>query len=128
MNKINPLMLLLLSATIFVSSLVLLKQSKEELIQTSSELTEFHRLSNKYQNLKTSWDQKKNTIKLIDKIIKNTRLKNVDKKIEKKRVIIKISNESLKNIDKFINKLLNEKLNILKLNITQNSVELVVGY
>ncbi|MEA3384303.1 MAG: hypothetical protein U9Q20_06510 [Campylobacterota bacterium] len=128
MNKINPITVLLLSITIFLSSITLLKDSNKELKDSNKELKEFVSLSSKYNTLKTSWDKKVKTIDLIDKIIKSTRIKNIDKKVEKKKIIIKFENNSPRDTDKFVNKILNEKINIEKLNITSSSVELVVGY
>ncbi len=128
MNKIDPFTVLLLAVAIFLSSFVLLKQSNEELIQSNIELKEFNIVANEYINLKSTQKTKNKTLKLIDKIIKSLGVKNVDKKVQDKNILVKLNNISLKKIDKFTNKILNQNLNILKLNITKNSVELVVGY
>ena len=128
MNKINPVTILGISFIVLLSSLLLLKQSEEELIQKNKELAIFNIVSNKYVTLKSSWDQKEKSIKLIDKVLSNLAIKNISKQVQKRKMIIKIKNEQIRKIDKFINKILNSNLNILKLNITDNSIDLVIGY
>ncbi len=128
MNKINPLTILLITIAIFLSSFILLKQSAVELKSSYSELSTYEELSSKYTKLKQAWDKKADTVKLLDKVIKSSGINNIDRKVENKKIILKFSDDSLSKIDKFVNKILNENLNILQLNITQNSVELVVGY
>ncbi|MEA2050802.1 MAG: hypothetical protein U9O56_08740 [Campylobacterota bacterium] len=128
MKKINPFTILFLSIVIFLSSVVYLNKSYINLKNRQSDLINFKKISNKYQNLKSISKNKKETIAFIEKSIINSGIKNVDKKINTKRAIVNIKDTKLKKIDKFVNKILNEQLNIIKLKIDSNSVELVVGY
>ena len=126
MSKINPIVLLLLSTVILLSSFILLKQSSIDLTQNNYSLDKFQLLSREYNGLKKSWDKKEDTEKLLNNIIKSLGIKDISKEVKNKKIIVKFKNNSLSKIDKFVNKILNNNFNILKLNITQNSVELEI--
>jgi len=127
-NKINPLTLLLVSIIIFLTSLIFLKQSNIDIKQLNHELVEFESLSSQYHALNSNWNIKKKKITELNNILSSSGIKNIVKEIKKKKVIIKFNENSINKIDKFINKILNGNFNILKLNVTKNSVNLEIGY
>jgi hypothetical protein len=127
MKKIDRLYMLIFSVTLLLISIISYNLSFNNLKTLEVELIDINNIGIEYSNTKKDWGDRKQSILTIEKIIKSTNLKTIDKKILKNKIKIKIENVSLKTMDKFVNKILNAKLNIIKLNITKNSVELEVG-
>ena len=127
MKKLDPLYIMLLSLVVLIVSIVLFNKSINSVKQTQDELISINNIALSYSQMKKDWGSSQHTIKTMDKIIASVGIKTIDKKITNKKIKIKIDKLSLKKIDKFINKILNEKLNILKLNISGTSLDLEVG-
>jgi len=127
MKKLDPLYVILLSIVVLIVSIILFNSSIKKLNKSQDELKNISLIAINYSNMKNDWNDKKNTIIKIDQIIRSLKIKRIDKKITKKKIKIKIEDVSSNNLDKFINKVLNKKLNILKLDITNNSISLEVG-
>ncbi|MBT4708403.1 MAG: hypothetical protein HOJ96_01930 [Campylobacteraceae bacterium] len=127
MKKLDPLYVILLSIVVLIVSIILFNSSIKKLNKSQDELKNISLIAINYSNMKNDWNDKKNTIIKIDQIIRSLKIKRIDKKITKKKIKIKIEDVSSNNLDKFINKVLNKKLNILKLDITNNSINLEVG-
>ncbi len=83
-------------------------------------------LSDKYNSLKKVWN-KKGTKKKLEKIAKQSSIKNISFKNNNKVLTIKIKDENIKKIDKFINKILNDSFIINKLNITLTQTTIEIG-
>lgn len=128
MKKINPVTLLLLLFMLFMLSAVLLKKSNQDLQILTNELNNVKVISKEYSTLKRSWNDKKQTLNILDKIIKYSKIKNLSKDIKNKKIIINIPNSSLKKISKFSNKILNSNFIILKFKITKSSLYIEMGY
>ncbi|MEA3314816.1 MAG: hypothetical protein U9Q30_03020 [Campylobacterota bacterium] len=128
MKKINPVTLLLLLIMLFMVSALLLKKSNQELKDLTDELNNVKIISKEYSTLKRSWNDKKQTLKTLDKIIKDSKIKNLSKDVKNKKITINIPNSSLKKISKFSNKILNSNFIILKFKITKTSLYIEMGY
>ncbi len=127
LKKIDPLYVLLLSIAVLFVSIVSFNKSKINMQNSQDELINLHAIASNYSQMKKDWGSSEHTIKIIDNIITSVGINTLDKKITEKKITIKIDKLSLQKIDKFVNKILNEKLNILKLNISGTSLELEVG-
>lgn len=126
-KKITPITYLLVSSLVLTLSLVLLAESKKELVNKNIDYFKYKEVSANYLNLKKNWDSSKYTINTIDKIIKKVKIKGLTKSINKKRVLVKFDTTKVSKIDKFLSKVLNSNLKIIYLNVTTNSLEIEIG-
>lgn len=128
MRLINPLMLLLLSITIFLISFKVLDQSNEALNTSMEELNKYSTLSSKYHTLNQNWTNSKDKQRKLDKIIRQAKIKNIQKIESSKDVILTITNEPVKKVDKLLNKILNSNFEIIKYSVSKEKVTLQLGY
>jgi len=128
MKKLNPVTVLLVMIMLFMVSALLLKQSNQDLKNLTAQLNNVKVISKQYSILKKSWDNKKQTLESLDKIIKSSGIKNLSKEVKNKKITIDIPDSSLKQISKFSNKILNGNFIILKFKITKNSLYIEMGY
>ena len=126
-KRITPITYLLVSISILFLSLILLNESKKELLNKNYSFNKYKEVSTNYLNLKENWDNSKNSKKIIDNIIKKVGIKDLVKKVNKKRIFIKFETKSVTKVDRFLSKVLNANLNIIYVNITKNSLELEIG-
>ena len=126
-KRITPITYLLVSISILFLSLILLNESKKELVNKNDSFNKYKEVSTNYLNLKENWDNSKNSKKIIDNIIKKVGIKDLVKKVNKKRIFIKFETKSVTKVDRFLSKVLNANLNIIYVNITKNSLELEIG-
>ena len=123
---INPLFLLLSSVLIFLISIISLNSSSIKKEKEINLLMENKKIIKKYNSLKYTWVNKDNQEKIVNNIIKQQNIKNANILINKDKIKVVI-NSNTKVLHRFVNKLLNEKLNVIKLKLTKNKLIFEVG-
>jgi hypothetical protein len=105
----------------------MLQKTDKSVVERKNDFDNFQKISQKYISLKQSLIANDKVEIDLMKIIKLVNIKNI--KIEKTNNIIKvkIDNGSLQTIDRFLNKILNDKFIIRKLNINTNNLDLELG-
>ena len=126
-KKIDTIYILAGSFVLFLLSFSMWQNSQSTLNQSVEFVQTTKNNAVAYGAMKKDWGSSKEAVKRVEKILKNSHFKNIDKNIGSKKMKIKITNSSIQKIDKFVNKLLNTKLNITLLNISKNQVEIEVG-
>ena len=124
---INPLFLLFSSLLIFIISIYSLSTTKSNKQKSIDEFTKNNIIINEYKNLKNTWINKKVQRQIIDKLIKILHIENSNITQNKNKITVSIKKSNIQTINKFVNKLLNKKLNIIKLKITKNTLFFEVG-
>ncbi len=124
MNRINPLYLLLLSFVIVFISLSMLTSEKNQLMSKSEESIVFEKMSVNFIGLKKEWFNKNEIKKQINILTNEFKSRKVDIStlFEDKKAVIKLNSQNKSIIESFVNKLLNNKFLINKLEISKNSV------
>ena len=129
MNKINPLYILALFLTLFIISIFLLNQKKYEHKDVVGEYAKIKVLSNEFKDYKDIWFKKESLENTINKLINNSIFKK--EKILKVKIKngykIKIESANQKTLDSFLNKLLNERVQINKLEIEKDFIQVEIG-
>ena len=130
MNKLNPLYILVLVFTILVISFIKLEDLKNNYNTQSSYLSSFDSKAKLYNEHKKTWFNEKNVAKKIDIIIKSSVFKNekILKTQNKNFIKIKIESPNPRILDKFLNRVLNEKFLIKKLDIKKRSILMEIGF
>lgn len=126
-RRLNLLYILGFSIVVFFISIYMLNvYYKKQLIEESN-IKEVISSGEEYASLNDSWNNKKTTLKTIDNIFSKLKIRDLKKDIKSKKVIIKVDKISSTKLDKLLNKFLNKKLNILKLEMQKDSILLEVG-
>ncbi len=115
LNKINPLYILLFVFTILLISFTQLNTIKDEYTQKAQAFNGFKKDTKVYTDLKTRWDSKTEQKKIIQRVISSNR--SIEVKEYKNKTILTLRSKNNRDIEKFVNKILNESLIILKLDI-----------
>lgn len=127
-KRVNPLVVLFVIFVLMLISFIFLKKSKIELNNSAYNYTQFQEVSKNYSVLKKNWGDSKTAEKKLDKLIKSSGIKNIDVTKKNKSQVIKFEYKQLNLVDQFINKVLNENLQIKKLLIDEKKVELEIRY
>ncbi len=124
MNRINPIYFLLLCFMVVIMSFSILSDSKNELIQKNEKKLAFEQTVHTYLGLKKGWFEKIETQQQIKYILNDFTFKKakISSTIQNKKAIIKLKTKDKKTIKQFVNKLLNKKLLINKLDISKTTV------
>lgn len=130
MNKLNPLYILVLVFTILIISFVKLGDIEKDYVLENSQVNSFDIKAKSYNDYKKTWFNQKVIRKRLDTIIKSSIFKNEKiLKTENKNVIrVKIESLNPRILDKFLNRVLNEKFLIKKLDIKKNSILIEIGF
>jgi len=123
---IDPLFLLVSSLFIFLLSLYILSNTKNQKIQSYNEFNKNAKTINQYSSLKSSWIDKKIQLEKINKLIKVLHIKNAKIIQNSNKITVEIKS-NINTLHRFLNKLLNEKLNIVKLKISKDTLRFEVG-
>ena len=127
MKNINPLFLTIFCAFILIISIVSLNNAEDNLKIQKQEFKEFQKLAVKYNTLEKYWGDKKQIVKNIQKILKASGIRNTNIIQRNKKITVQMVSLNIKQVQKFINKLLNERIYIKKLDITKNKIIVEVG-
>ena len=104
-------------------------QNKNALKIKSEKATIFEKSAAEFSTLKKGWFNKNETKKQIHYLVKDRKFKNAEviKTDEKTKTIIQLKSKDKNVVNQFVNKLLNKKLLINKLDITKSSVNVEVS-
>lgn len=127
MKNINPLFLTISCIMILFIAIFSQDSAKNNLELQKKEFEEFKLLAVKYKTQKQSWSDKKVITNTIQKILKSSGIKNANIIQKDKLIIVQMVSLNITQIQKFINNLLNEKINIKKLDLTNNKIILNIG-
>ena len=127
MNKTNPLFILLVSFIIVLMSVFFLIQEKANIKNAEIEYNDFKIIALKYQDKQNSYHDANKIIKSLESIIKKSNVKNVNITQEKTKIVLIIQKSNTRILDNLMNKILNHKFNIKKLELTNNSLRIEVG-
>ncbi len=124
MNRINPLYILFLFITFAIISFSMVKDVKSEFNNNVKKSLSFNKMAIEYASLKNNWFDKREIQRKINNLRNEIKVKNgkLEISISKKIAIIKLHTNEKEVIAKFVNKILNKKLLINKLDITRNQV------
>lgn len=129
MNRLNPLYIIALALTITFVSFFLLNKEKSEYISQSNEHKIISNKAKEYKQLKSSWDNKSFVNKTLNQILRISTFKNqkVLRVNGKNSLKIKMISSNPKILNSFVNKVLNKKLIIKKLELNKSYVDLEIG-
>lgn len=130
MNKVNPLYIIALFVTIVFISFFLLQNQKDEYSSKLEELNIIEYKVKQYKEYKSNWDNESFVNKTLDQILKNRMFKNqkVLKATTDGAIKIKMESSDPKILNSFLNKVLNKKLIIKKLELNKTYVNLEIGF
>lgn len=129
MKRLNPLYIIALFVTIVFVSFYLLANEKKEY---SSKVTEFNKIQIKakeFKDYKSNWNNEKFVNKTLDQILRSRTFSNqkVLRVKNRDRIKVKLQSSNPKILNSFLNKVLNKKLIIKKLEIDKNYINLEIG-
>ena len=129
MNRLNPLYIIALALTITFVSFFLLNKEKSEYITQADELKTISSKAKEYKQLKSSWSNKSFVNKTLNQILRISTFKNqkVLRVNGKNSIKIKMISSNPKILNSFVNKVLNKKLIIKKLELNKSYVDLEIG-
>ena len=127
MKNINPLFLLIASLIVLFIAIFSFNKAQKQLLIEQEEYQEFKQLSLRYNKQRDTFSNGTNIIKRIQKLLLNSNIRNAEILHKNKKITIKISSLNINLVQKFINKILNERFNIIKLNIIQDKITLEIG-
>ncbi len=129
MSRINPLYIVAIITSLLLISLYILNQNINIFKQKQNEYKQIQIKAKEYKDFNTSWNNKKNISKTLDNILKNRLF--LKEKILRVNTLnsikIKIQSKNQKVLNTFLNKILNKKFIIKKLNLTKNYISLEIG-
>jgi len=129
MNRINPLYLLALFCMLTAYSFSLLQEKKQDFLSHNEAFNQLSHKAKEYKSLKKNNINKNAVIKTINQITTDSRFKKakINTKKSTKSISLKIQTQDFKLLNRFVNRVLNEKLTILKLEIKTNKINMEVG-
>ena len=130
MNKLNPIYIIaLLLVLLLVSSLHLNNKKNEfEILNKSFESLETK--INGYKDYKKNWINEKKVVSKLNSILRSSKFRNEKILKTQSGKIIKVKIESLnqKLLNSFLNRVLNQKFVLRKLQIKKSSIYLEIRY
>lgn len=129
MNKLNPIYIIALFATILFVSFFLLGNEKEIYSKKLNEVNEIEIKSKQFKEYKSNWNNERFVNKTLDKILKSRIYSNQKVfRVKTKNVIkVKMQSSDPKILNSFLNKILNKKLIIKKLELDKSFINLEIG-
>lgn len=129
MNRLNPIYILALVVTFFIISITLLNNKKNEFNSLNYEFNGLKVKIKDFNEYKKTWFDEKKTIQKIDRMVKSPIF--VKEKILKTQnngiVRIKLESKDPNVLNKFLNRFLNEKFIIKKLDVKKESILMEIG-
>lgn len=124
MKRLNPLYILALIVTILIISFVSLDNKRSQHNSLSKNTNSLEQKAKSFKDTKDSWFNAKRVEKQIDRIINSSIFKKAKilKAQNGKLIKVKIETLNQKILDKFLNRVLNEKIILKKLEIKKTSI------
>lgn len=129
MNRLNPLYVVALAVTIVFVSFFLLKEEISLYNQNNNEFSNIQVKAKEYKDFKSSWNNKTFVNKTLNQILRNSSFKNqkVLRVDTDSSIKVKMISDNPKVLNSFLNRILNKKLIIKKLEIDKSFVDLEIG-
>ncbi|PLY08329.1 MAG: hypothetical protein C0625_01720 [Arcobacter sp.] len=129
MNKLNPAYLLGLIVIIFIISSVSVSNQKEKYKNSIQAYESMKIKSKNFKEYKQTWFNKSEVRKKIDSIVRNSTFrKEKILKVEQSNIIkLKIESRNPRVLNKFLNRVLNEKIILKKLDVQKRSISMEIG-
>jgi len=123
MSRINPFYLVATLLVVLLFSFVKLSSIKEELAEVKSEYKGVNALSSELVGLKKVYATSKNSQKSLQRVLRNSALKDANIKQKNSKSSIKISSESIEKraLNRLLGKILNATYNITSFKIRKLS-------
>jgi hypothetical protein len=129
MNRINPLYLIALTFTVLFISFYLLNNEKNLFTEKKNELVLIKQKAKDFKSYNKSWNNESFINKTLDNILRSRQFLNqkVLRAKTKNSIKVKIQSTNQNILNTFLNKILNKKLSIKKLQIEKNFVNVEIG-
>lgn len=129
MNRINPLYIIALTLTVLFISLYSLNKEKITFNEKKDELSLIKKKAKDYKSYKESWINEVFVDKTLNDILKSRQFSNqkVLRAKTKNSVKVKIQSNDQNILNAFLNKILNKKLIIRKLEIEKSFINIEIG-
>lgn len=129
MNRLNPLYMILLFATIAFLSFYTSSNEKKSYIEKIDEVKNLQAKAFEFKSLVNTWTSEKYINNTLDEILKSQTFANqqITRTATKESIKIKIQSTNPQVLDTFLNKILNKQLIIRKLELNTNFIDLEVG-
>ena len=129
MNRLNPLYVIALAFTVVFVSFFLLKEELKLYKQNNSEFNTIQVKAKEYKDYKNSWDNKTFVNKTLNQILRSSSFKKqkVLRVDTQTAVKVKMISENPRVLNSFLNKILNKKLVIKKLELDKTYIDLEIG-
>lgn len=126
MNRLNPIYILALVFTLFIISIVLFNDKKNEFKSLNSQLSSFQLKIENFKEYKKTWFNENKTINKIDSILRNPvfQKEKILRTQTKGLIKIKIESSNPRILSRFLNRFLNETLIIKRLNVQKSSISM----
>lgn len=130
MSRLNPIYILALAVTIFIISLTMFINKKSDFENLSKSYTLINSKAKTFNEYKTTWFDKNRVRNSLDKILKSSSFRNekVLKHEDSNLIKVKLQSKNQRVLDQFLNRVLNDKFIIRKLQLEKDSIYLEVGY
>ena len=129
-NRINPIYIVLLLIILVFVSYSLVNTEKNNRVINNNQLSVTLKKVDEYNEYKKNWYNKEKVLSELNLILKSSSFKNKKQlKVETKNTIkIKLESANSKDLTKFLNKILNNKFLINKLELNKNFVFIEIGF
>lgn len=129
MNRLNPLYLIALCFSILLVSFFSLSSQKENYSDKLAQIADLEVKASKYKEYKSNWNNKQFVNKTLDLILRNKSFSNqkVLRVESKDKIKLKLISSDPKILNSFLNRILNKKLIIKKLELEKTYIALEIG-
>lgn len=129
MNRLNPLYVIALAITVMFVSFFLLNEETKTYETKTSEFNTISLKTKEFKQYKSSWNNKAFVNKTLNQILRSSTFRNqkVLRVDGNNSIKLKLISENPKILNSFLNKLLNKKLIIKKLELDKSYIDLEIG-
>ena len=127
MKKLNALSILLVNIILLLIVLNFYKNSSSVVDESRYYFENTNVIYSTYKNSKSNLYVKNDASKVLNKILKQLKIKNVNIVKSTKSLKFTVKNLTLQKQEKLINKILNEKFKIIKCTVEKNIVTFEIG-
>lgn len=129
MKRLNPIYILALVITLFIISITVSSSKKDEFKSLNSEYSSFRTKVGDFKEYKQTWFDEKKIVKKIDTILRSPIfMKEKILKTQNNSIVrVKIESSNSQTLGKFLNRFLNERFIIKKLDVQKSSILVEIG-
>ena len=129
MNRLNPIYILALVITVFIISVFILDEKKDEYKKSNSNFNSLNVKAKEFNEYKNSWFNEDVVEKKLDSILKSSsfRKEKILTTKDKNVIRVKIESNNQKVLDRFLNRILNERFIFKKVNIQKRYISFEIG-